>query len=277
MRPHSPTGWVVSPFSKSLLCLERPQFLGLAPFPPIKPILAIITGRNITMKQSILIISDLHIPYEHKDALAFLKAVKAKYKPNTVVCIGDEVDFHALSFHDSDVNLPSAGDELAQAKTKLKAFYRLFPNVTLVESNHGSMVLRKAFTNGLPIEVIKSYNEILEAPKGWKWVDDLTLKLSDGTSCYFHHSRGIALRTGQIYGMSHVCGHHHESFNINYWSTPERLSFAMTVGCDITAICAVKSSTIVAGFAASQITSPLAMSFFPTPLMLIPTLSPASA
>jgi len=183
------------------------------------------------MAKSILIISDLHVPYEHQDALAFLKAVKTKYKPNKIICIGDEVDYHALSFHDSDPNLPSAGDELLQAKVKLKAFYKLFPNVTLVDSNHGSMVWRKAMANGMPREMFKDYNELLEAPKGWVWVDDITLKLPDGTSCYFHHSRGNALKTGQVYGMSHVCGHHHESFNINYWSTPERLSFAMTVGC----------------------------------------------
>jgi predicted phosphodiesterase len=42
--------------------------------------------------QVILVISDLHIPYEHRDALAFLRAVKAKYKPTQVICIGDEVD-----------------------------------------------------------------------------------------------------------------------------------------------------------------------------------------
>jgi hypothetical protein len=185
----------------------------------------------MSKNQVILVISDLHIPYEHKDALAFLKALKAKYKPTQVICIGDEVDYHALSFHDSDPDLDSAGVELFKAKKKLKEFYKLFPEVTLVDSNHGSMIWRKAMASGIPKEAFKNYNEVLDAPKGWKWVDDITVKLSDGTSCYFHHSRGVALRTGQVYGMSHVCGHHHESFNINYWSTPERLSFAMTVGC----------------------------------------------
>jgi hypothetical protein len=185
----------------------------------------------MTKRQSILVLSDLHCPYQHPDALAFLKAVKAKYQPTEVVCIGDEVDFHALSFHDSDPDLDSAGAELERAIEALKPIYKLFPKVQVVESNHGSMVLRKAMANGMPKKVFRSYNDILEAPKTWVWSEDLTLKLNDGSSCYFHHSRGIALRTGQVYGMSHVCGHHHESYNINYWSTPERLSFAMTVGC----------------------------------------------
>ena len=59
--------------------------------------------------QSILVISDQHMPYEHPDMFEFLEAVKKKYKPTLVVNIGDEVDKHALSFHDSDADLPSAG------------------------------------------------------------------------------------------------------------------------------------------------------------------------
>ena len=64
------------------------------------------------MHKSILIISDTHIPYHHKDLFPFLKAIKKLYKPTKIVHIGDEVDKHALSFHDSDPDLPSAGDEL---------------------------------------------------------------------------------------------------------------------------------------------------------------------
>lgn len=40
----------------------------------------------------ILFISDMHIPYHHVDTIAFLKHLKAKYKPTRVICLGDEVD-----------------------------------------------------------------------------------------------------------------------------------------------------------------------------------------
>lgn len=181
-------------------------------------------------RQTILVISDLHIPYQHRDAFAFLAAVKKKYKPTVVISSGDEVDFHAMSFHDSDPNLPSAGDELKRAIKEMKKLYKLFPVCTVVESNHGSMVLRKALASGIPDAVIKGYNDILEAPRGWKWVFDTIIKTPLG-SVYFHHSRGKALKTAQSYGLSHVCGHHHESFDIQYWSTPDKLMFGMTVGC----------------------------------------------
>jgi len=47
--------------------------------------------------KTVLVISDLQYPFAHKDSLAFLKAVNRKYKCNEVVCIGDEVDMHAIS------------------------------------------------------------------------------------------------------------------------------------------------------------------------------------
>lgn len=38
----------------------------------------------------ILFISDMHIPYHHKNTLAFLEGLKRKYKPTRVVSLGDE-------------------------------------------------------------------------------------------------------------------------------------------------------------------------------------------
>jgi hypothetical protein len=181
-------------------------------------------------RQCVLIISDLHAPYTHPDVVPFLKAVKAKYNPTDVVLTGDEADYHAMSFHDSDVDLDSAGVELEKAIETLRPIYKLFPKAIVLESNHGSLHLRKALANGMPRKLFKGYNDILDAPKGWTWVDDLVMDTPLGR-VYFHHSRGPALKTSQLYGMSHVCGHHHNDFNIQYWSTPHNLLFAMTVGC----------------------------------------------
>jgi hypothetical protein len=182
-------------------------------------------------RQSILVISDLHTPYAHPDAVAFLKAVKDKYKPTDVVCIGDEVDFHALSFHDSDPDLDSAGKELEKAIEALKPIYKMFPNVTVVESNHGSMVLRKGLANGMPKKVLRSYNDILEAPKGWKWVFDTIIKTSLGPVYFCHGKSGTPGRLASQYGCSSVQGHFHAKAQITYISTPERLMFDAHTGC----------------------------------------------
>lgn len=185
----------------------------------------------MTTKQTILVISDYHAPYNHPDAAAFLKAVKKKFKPTEVVCIGDETDYHALSFHDSDPDLPSAGDELVLAIKELKKLYKLFPKVTVVESNHGSMVLRKALHGGMPKKLIKSYNEILEAPKGWKWVFDTIIKTPLGPVYFCHGKTKGAGKLAASFGMSAVQGHFHEQAQIHYISTPERLMFDAHTGC----------------------------------------------
>lgn len=182
-------------------------------------------------RQSILILSDLHCPFNHPDALKFLKYLKATYKPTDVVCIGDETDYHAMSFHDTDPDLMSPGDELRAAIKALKPLYKLFPNVTVIESNHGSMVLRKALSNGIPKAMLRSYNEILEAPKGWQWRFETTVKTPLGPVYFTHGKSGAAGRLASQYGMSCVQGHFHEKAQITYISTPERLMFDMHVGC----------------------------------------------
>lgn len=181
--------------------------------------------------QNILVISDLHAPYQHPDTIAFLTALSKKYKFTDVVCIGDEIDGHALSYHEHNPDLPSAADELQQAVKALKPIYKLFPRVTVIESNHGSLVLRKALTAGIPTLAIKSYNEILQAPKGWKWTFDHTANTPLGPVYFCHGKTSAAGRLASQYGMSTVQGHFHEKAQIHYISTPERLMWDMHVGC----------------------------------------------
>jgi hypothetical protein len=165
----------------------------------------------------------MHLPYHHSDLFAFLKAIKTKYSPDRIVCIGDEVDYHAISFHHHDPDLFSPADELKSAIQYLKY---------VIDSNHGSLVYRKAKAVGLPRNVFKSYNAILEAPKKWKWHNDLTLTMSDGNKVYFHHGKSSAVgKLSKNMSMSAVQGHFHSRFEIFYWANPNGLFFDMRVGC----------------------------------------------
>lgn len=177
-------------------------------------------------------ISDTHFPYQHPDTINFLAEIKSEYKPDRVVHIGDEVDYHASSYHESSTELPSPGEELRLAIEGLKHLYKLFPKVDVVESNHGSLALRKASTAGLAKHVIKPYNQILQAPKGWRWHFDLTITASDGSPIYFCHGK-TATHGGlsKSMGMSCVQGHYHEKFEIIYWANSLGLYFDLRVGC----------------------------------------------
>lgn len=180
----------------------------------------------------ILFISDLHIPYHHQDALEFLQHLKEKYSPTRVICLGDEVDGHALSFHDHDADLPSAGDEIRQALPVIKQLHDMFPVMDIIESNHGSLIWRKAKTNGIPRHYIKSYNEMLNVSEGWKWSYELNIKLPNGTLCNVHHGRSNdVIKTSQISGSSAVAGHFHEKFKIDYWGNSSGLYFGLQCGC----------------------------------------------
>lgn len=194
---------------------------------------AIPQGKKMesTVYNSILVISDMHHPYSHPDTVPFLAALEKKFRFDKVVCIGDEVDYHALSFHDSDPDLPSAGDELNNAIVALQPLYKMFPKMDIVESNHGSMVLRKGLASGMPKAVLRPYNEVLQAPKDWKWVFDLKVQTPLGPVYFCHGKSGSAGRLASQYGMSCVQGHFHEKAQITYISTPEKLMFDAHTGC----------------------------------------------
>ena len=96
------------------------------------------------LRKSILCISDQHAPYHHPDTLDFLAALKKEYKPDCVVNMGDELDWHSISFHDHHPGLHSPKDELEIAKVFFKELHKMFPKMHVLDSNHGSLVFRKA-------------------------------------------------------------------------------------------------------------------------------------
>ncbi len=187
----------------------------------------------------ILFISDMHIPYHHTGLLPFLAKLKLKYNPTRVICLGDELDKHALSFHDNDPDLYSAGHELKASLPVIAELYAMFPEMDIIESNHGSLVLRKAKHHGIPQQYIKSYNDVLQVGDGWVWHKDMTLILPETATLpeqqvYIHHGKSAeAIKTSQAMSMSHVCGHFHESFGIKYWANPNGLFFAINSACQI--------------------------------------------
>ena len=183
------------------------------------------------MNKSILIISDTHIPYHHPDLIPFLKEIKSIYKPDRIIHIGDEVDKHAMSMHDSDPDLPSAGDELKISLPVIKELENLFPKMDILDSNHGSLVYRRALKHGIPKAYLRDYNEFLQVGNKWNWHDDLTVETSNGPVNFCHGKVGYVLKLAQSMGMSCVQGHYHSSYSIKYYGNSLGLYFGLQVGC----------------------------------------------
>lgn len=191
-----------------------------------------------------LVIGDLHEPYSHIDYLNHCLAVLAKWTKLAnvqfgegkykikIVFIGDEVDNHALSYHESNPNLSSAGDELTEAKANLSHWYKALTGyeVFVIEGNH-SLAKRKAFTAGIPSEWIKEVGDVLGVPK---WNFCVSIKDSQ-YKIHFHHGTKVSAGTGINFKavdeqMSQVCGHHHTKCQIEMVN---QSLFTMFVGCGI--------------------------------------------
>lgn len=172
------------------------------------------------------------MPYEHKDMFRFLAAIKKKYKPTLVINGGDESDNHDISFHDSDRDLPSAGDELKKTIVKIKKLEKLFPEMILLDSNHGSLALRKFKHHGIPLKYLASLNQVYGVSDKWRWVNDLTLTLPNGQKCYWAHGlvkNGIKLASQR--GTCVVQFHYHTEFRIDYIGNPSSLLWSLQSGC----------------------------------------------
>jgi len=183
--------------------------------------------------ECILVIPDIHAPYQHKDTLPFLKAVKKAFPIDLAVSLGDELDYHAMSFHDSDPNLESAGTELELGKVMLRELHKVFPELLVCHSNHGSMVFRRAKAHGLPIQLIKRYRDIVFPEHGapsWSWAFSWRIQTPLGIVMFQHQSTNV-LQDAAHNGCNLIVGHSHGNFGVQYSASSAHLYYGGYAGC----------------------------------------------
>lgn len=188
------------------------------------------TGGN---PKNVLVIGDPHEPFCKDGYLEFCREMQEKYDCGTVIHIGDCVDNHAISYHEKDVSGMSAGDEFNLAKQKMKRWYYTFPEVRVCIGNHDALPFRKIFTAGLPKEWLKSYEELLEAPKTWKW--DF---VHQHEGVIYQHGTGLSGEMASINAarenrQSTVIGHLHTVCNTRFLASYKDVIFGASVGCGI--------------------------------------------
>jgi len=184
----------------------------------------------------ILVIPDQHAPYHHPDTIAFLADVAAAIEPTRIINLGDEVDNHGLSMHDSDPNLDSAGMELSKAKEFLLELANLFPIMDICHSNHGSLVYRRSLKFGIPVEYIKAYRDILfddNEGDNWEWQSKIELTLPNGDRVVFQNqSAGDTLLNAAHERANIVEGHEHGTFKVDYKKNAHGESYWVLIsGC----------------------------------------------
>lgn len=182
-------------------------------------------AKALPIERRVLVMPDLHIPAEHEDAIAHCLAIKNKYNCNVIINVGDIVDNHASSYHESDSNLPSAGWELGIVIERLKIWHDAFENMIIVESNHGNLPARKLNTAGVPKEWLRSQEKVYKTPT-WKFVGEHILD-----DVLYTHGMGMKndLRSCKA-GLNTVSGHTHSEANITYNFGYNRMLWSMKVG-----------------------------------------------
>mgnify|MGYP001331453941 FL=1 len=184
---------------------------------------------NITKEERrILVIGDLHCPFELDGYFDFCKETYANYNCNQVIFIGDIIDNHAFSYHEPDPDGMSAGDELQVAIEDVKKWYNTFSDADVLVGNHDRMAARKAMTGGIPKVWIKSYNDVLGTPK-WNWTERIVY---DDVQ-YVHGEGGTARTKAKNDMMSTVQGHIHTQAYTEFTVGRKFKVFGMQVGCGV--------------------------------------------
>lgn len=177
---------------------------------------------------NILIIGDLHEPFCLDGYLDFCKEIQIKENCGTIVFIGDIIDNHYSSYHETDPDGYSAGEELDRAIDKIQKWYKEFPEAYVIIGNHDRLVYRKAHSSGVSKRWIREFDEVLETPN-WTFLEEIVI---NGV-CY-NHGEGATARSRMKNEMqSQVQGHYHNQFYLEYNVSPIARIFAMQVGCGV--------------------------------------------
>lgn len=176
----------------------------------------------------VLVIGDLHAPFDLDSYFDHCVEVYERYNCNRVVFIGDVIDNHYSSYHETDANGMGGADELELAIDRLKRWYHRFPDAHVTIGNHDRIIMRKAQSSAVPSKWIKDYKEVLETPN-WKFVTDLEI---DGV-LYIHGEAGTAKTKCRADMRSVVQGHLHTQAYTEYFVGARSRIFGCQVGCGI--------------------------------------------
>ena len=188
------------------------------------------------MRKRILVIGDTHCPAMLPEYVDFLRDTYKQWACDTVLHIGDVVDWHAMSYHERNPACASAGDEYSVALKQVQLLYKAFPKAAVMTGNHDDLPARQARTAGIPVELLRDYAKVWETP-GWDWKPRYATYKLDNVK-FAHGDRGkggqyAALRNEKDNFGSWVQGHVHGQAGVQYFANSNQLIFGMNVGCGI--------------------------------------------
>jgi len=188
----------------------------------------VIRNMRATNNRNVLVIGDLHEPFCLNEYLDFCLHQYKKYHCNQVIFIGDIIDNHYSSYHETSADGMGGAQELDLSIKRISRWYRAFPKATVIIGNHDRMIMRKAQTSAIPSKWIKSYKDVLEVPN-WNFVERFE---QDGVQ-YIHGEGGQAYTKCKADLMNTVQGHLHTLAGCQHFVGRKFRVFGMQIGCGI--------------------------------------------
>ena len=149
-------------------------------------------------------------------------------------CIGDEIDiFHGGMYPKTPEATHTPLGELQDSINILQEWYKCFPVLKLCLSNHGTRWIRKAVAAEIPSQMLRRYEEMIQAPPTWKW--QKYWKVNSKHPFIVEHGDDYGGRTPHVNaasanGTSTVIGHHHSISGLEHIKTNGMEIWGMCVG-----------------------------------------------
>jgi|TARA_R100000030_G_scaffold88442_1_gene72399 metallophosphoesterase superfamily enzyme len=178
--------------------------------------------------RNVLVIGDLHEPFCLDGYLDWCLEKYYEYNCTEVVFIGDVIDNHFSSYHETSADGMGGLQELEYAIKRISRWRDAFPLATVVIGNHDRIIMRKAQTSSIPSKWIKSYKEVLETPD-WNFVE----RYEQDDVQYIHGEGGTARTKCRADMMNTVQGHLHTQCYTEHYVGKKFRVFGTQVGCGI--------------------------------------------
>lgn len=187
-----------------------------------------ITNSKSNKFNNVLIIGDLHEPFTLDGYLEFCMEIYFKYKCTEAVFIGDVVDNHFSSFHDTDADGHSAAMELKMAKANIAKWHSIFPNAKVCLGNHDLIPSRKLFSSGVSQSWIRPIGDVLDTPT-WEYAESFIID-----NVMYTHGTGRKASKRMMKDIVNVVqGHYHSESYIEYSVGINHRLFAMQIGSGV--------------------------------------------
>lgn len=184
-----------------------------------------------------IVCPDVHVPYQHKQAVECLIRVCKTLRPDFFINLGDLHDFYQLSRFDKD---PSRKTTVADDCTEVRKFLYKIDGVlpvkcrkVFIEGNHEIRLQKYIWQHGMDLgKMIPSLGEYIHLPQlGWDHIKYGKL-FQLGNVLYMHGDRcgiNVSLNMIRKYGMNVVHGHDHGA-GIRYFNNAQQRVWSLNTG-----------------------------------------------